>query len=441
MKLSDFRGKTILVMGLGLHGGGVGAAAFFARLGSWVVVTDLKTRKELAPSLEKLRRFQNITCHLGGHRPMDFKTADYVIKNPGVPQESKYLRIAKKSGIPVLTDVGIFFSVVRRPIIGVTGTKGKSTTAALIALLLGARYPRVLLAGNIRKSVLEIIGPAKRADYIVLELSSFQLEDLGAMARSPHVAVLTSFSPDHLNRHGTIENYRRIKCLITAFQTRDDVVVIPRGRGLESLLRHSKAKKIRVSVREASRSRIAALNPYLTAHLADAALLALAVARHLKVPEKGALKKLRRFRALEGRLERVRVFRGLTFINDTTATAPAAAAAGLALIARERPVVLIAGGADKRLPFRVFSRAIARHAKFTVFLPGSATEKIIAGLAPAARRRTAVARSMREAVDLACRVAKRGDAILLSPGAASFGLFTHEFDRGEQFIRAVKRLG
>src|SRR3989338_1253439 len=164
---ADFKSKKVLVMGLGLSGGGAGAARFFAKAGARVVVTDLKTKRELTPSLAELKKFKKINYHLGGHRVSDFKNADFVIKNPGVPESSKFVKIAERAGVPALSDVEIFFKLCPAKIIGVTGTKGKSTAATLLYKLLKAdphkirvaeqRVTRVWLAGNIRKSVLDIL--------------------------------------------------------------------------------------------------------------------------------------------------------------------------------------------------------------------------------------------------------------------------------------------
>src|SRR3989344_4663494 len=177
-EIAEFVNKKVLVMGLGLHGGGVEVVKWLYKQGTKITVTDLKTRKELAPSLKELQDCRGLIYRLGGHHKPDFSNCDLIIKGPGVPADSYYLKIARKNKIPVITDIHIFLANLPAnvKIIGVTGTKGKSTAATLIARVLGAKY-RTHLAGNIRKSVLEISPKIKSGDFVVLELSSFQLED------------------------------------------------------------------------------------------------------------------------------------------------------------------------------------------------------------------------------------------------------------------------
>src|SRR4030042_181993 len=186
MKL--FKDKKVVIMGLGLHGGGVGVAKFFYKQGAKLMITDLRSRKELKPSLEKLKDLP-IKFVLGKHRKQDFTDADLIIRNPGVPRESFYLKIAEENNISVKTDIDIFFDLCPADIIGITGTKGKSTTATLIYLLLKKKYPNSVLAGNIGISPLEILNKINKKTRVVLELSSFALENL---KKSPQVAVITT---------------------------------------------------------------------------------------------------------------------------------------------------------------------------------------------------------------------------------------------------------
>ena len=437
-----FLGQRVTVMGLGLHGGGLGVVRFLMREGArQIIVTDLRTKKILQPTINQISKSGKIRYVLGAHHLDDFQHTDAIIKNPGVPLSSPYLEEARRQGVPILSDMGIFFERVRSPIIGVTGTKGKSTTATLIALLLRTRFRRILLAGNIRKSVLDIMEDANRSDAVVLELSSFQLEDLALVKRSPNIAVITNIFPDHLNRHRTMREYRRVKSLIGAFQNEKDTIIVPKEIGIVKLLEKSRAKLISVAVAKTFRARVARINPALQGHMADAAALAIAAAQSMGIPEKDCLKQLAAFKPLEGRMEPVRVLRGVSFINDTTATTPMASAKGLALIRRRhRGVILIAGGSDKNLPYAEFGAAIKKSARFIFLLPGSATEKIIRTLGKWAENKSSRAASMEEAVRRASDMAERGETVLLSPGAASFGLFNHEFHRGSAFVSAVKKL-
>ena len=460
MNLRAFRNKTVLIMGLGLHGGGVGTAEFFSRLGSRVTITDLKSRRELAPSLAKLKRWPAITYHLLGHRPKDFQAADYVIRGPGVPETSKFLKIAQDAGVPVLSDVEIFFLTCPAPIIAVTGTKGKSTATWLLGEFLkrGLRK-RIWVGGNIRTSMLAFLPRVRTGDLIVLELSSFQLDSLQRQRCSPHMALITNVFPDHLNRYPSMRAYAASKAAIFRFQKPSDVLFIPGGdHGLNRITKSAPGRIIRVRPFATLRRLGKALRvPPPSYHLANIAL-AVAAARHLGVGERAIRRVLERFRGMPGRMEFVRRVGGVVFINDTTATNPLAARA--AVIATKRRIGasrlhVIAGGYDKGLPVREFTNALVRHAASVVWLPGTATKKMKLEIRSPTRlpdgqesethskpktQKRFDAPSMSEAVRLAYANAKPGDTVLLSPGAASFGLFRHEFDRGEQFGKAVKAL-
>lgn len=453
MQLKDFAKKKVLVMGLGLHGGGVGAAKFFARQGARVLVTDLKTKAELKESLRKLKGLP-ITYWLGGHRENDFCSADLVIQNPAVRDDSPYLAAARKAGVAIDTDVGVFFELCpTKEIIGVTGTKGKSTTATLIARMLKegitAGLPRppklrrskgglamtgkrdVILAGNIRTSVLEVLPRIRSNDVVVLELSSWQLEGLARHKKSPLIAVITSIFPDHLNRYRSMTEYAEAKKLIFRFQRKTDHLFIPTN---DPLLRNVAAEAPSQVHPIASGAKTRVLSfPLSAPHYRPSVALAEAVAKFYGVGERSRQKTLAGFKGLEGRLEIITKREGVTFVNDTTATTPGAAIAALKSFPKKK-IILIAGGEDKDLEFREFAHAINRYAKTAVFLPGTATGKILKNRLSVP---TFMASAMSRAVTLARAAARRGDTILLSPGAASFNLFKHEFDRGRAFKQTI----
>ncbi len=430
-------------MGLGLHGGGVGAAAFFARLGSRVIVTDLKTRKELAPSIAKLKRFKNITYHLGGHRATDFRTADYVIKNPGVRDDSPFLKIARRSGVKITSDTEVFFQMCPAPIIGVTGTRGKSTTAYLIWRFLerGLRR-RIFLGGNIRKSILEFLPRLKSKDLVVLELSSFQLHDLHRIRQSPPYAVMTNILRDHLNWHKNLRDYIKAKSAVFQYQTPNQYLFInPDDPMLKKLAAKARAHVIRPRL---ERKLALLVDRNLGAHYRSSVALAVSVARYFRIPFGAIVKILKGFTGLSSRQELIRTLKGVRFINDTTATSPDAT---IAAVKRFRPMakgnlILIAGGQDKNLDFRRMIQEIYRTVDILILLPGTATKKMESRIMNYESRRLQIfhAGTMREAVAIAFRNTRPGNVVLLSPGAASFGLFQNEFDRGEKFAKAVTAL-
>lgn len=445
MDLSVFKNKKVLVMGLGLHGGGEAATKFFLRLGAKVTVTDLKTALALKKPLAGLKRFRNITYHLGGHRARDFRAADYVIKNPGVPDNSPFLEIARRVKVPILSDVEIFFLASPAPIIGITGTKGKSTVATLLGQFLKAAKKPVWVAGNIRKSVLDILPKVRAKGVVVLELSSFQLDSLRSSRLSPNVALMTNIFPDHLNRYPNMSAYIASKCGIFKFQKYGDhVFVNARDRLLRRLVKNAPSRIMLFDVRDLDPFKKVikpSIPPY---HLANIAA-AVAVARHMGVRDNVIRKVLAKFSGVPGRMELVKIIRGIEFINDTTATNPIASKEAIVAVKKRigrRKLHLIAGGYDKCLPLKDFIAAAAKSTATVIFLPGTATKKMAAQLARLRPPKPRIynAETMAAAVKTAFRHTARGDVILLSPGAASFGLFKHEFDRGDKFVKAVKNL-
>ena len=434
-------------MGLGLHGGGVGSAAFFARLGSRVIMTDLKTKKELAPSIVQLRRWKNIQYHLGGHRPYDFRNTDYVIKGPGVPESSKYLKIAERAGVDTLSDVEIFFLICPAPIIGITGTKGKTTATRLLGnFLKQGLKKRIWVGGNIRKSMMELLPRVRKNDLVVLELSSFQLDSLKNQSVSPHIALVTNVFADHLNRYASMGAYAASKSNIFKNQKKEDYLFINgRDKFLRRMAKKSSSRLIHFDPKEIALRFKKSLSKEIPAYHMPSIAAAIVIAKHTGVGDRAIRTVLKNFRGVPNRMEIVRVMRGVTFINDTTATNPTAAEH--AVISTKKRIgksklYVIAGGYDKKLAVDNFAKVICRNAASVVFLPGTATLKIKSRIQNLKCKilRVVDARSMTEAVRIACRNAGKGDVVLLSPGAASFGLFKHEFDRGEQFVKAVKKL-
>ena len=212
------KGKKITVMGLGLHGGGIGTVRFLSEIGAQVVVTDLKSKEELAPSLKKLAGLKNVTYVLGQHWPEDFKKVDMVIKTPPVPWTNKYIKMALESNVSVEIDSSLFFKFCRNLIIGVTGTKGKTTTAHLIYKILEAAGISAVEVGVSQISVLDKLKDLKKDSVVVFELSSWRLSALGKHKLSPQIAVITNLFPDHLNRYKNFREYVRAKEIIFKYQ-------------------------------------------------------------------------------------------------------------------------------------------------------------------------------------------------------------------------------
>src|SRR6476659_555799 len=220
----DLRGKRALVMGLGIHGGGLGVARFLADHGANVTVTDLRGPELLQSSLDALADLP-ITYVLGRHRDEDFRNADLVIRNPGVPRESRYLQIARANGTAIEMEMTLFFRLCPGPILGITGTKGKTTTTLLTAAMLREQYPDTVAAGNLRVSALEALPRITAGTPVVLELSSWQLEGLGEAKLSPKYACVTNTSPDHLDRYGSMAAYAEAKRQIFLHQGQNGVAI------------------------------------------------------------------------------------------------------------------------------------------------------------------------------------------------------------------------
>jgi len=440
-------------MGLGLHGGGLGTTKFLARHGALVTVTDLRSKSVLAPVIRELRGLKNIRYILGRHRKKDFSQAELIFKNPGVPPDSPLLKYAQKLNIPITSDVAFFLEHCPARIIGVTGTRGKSTTVKIIGGLLALKYKGVFIGGNIRKSVLKILPHLKSKDWAVLELSSFQLHDLNYQSKKErlniHYAVLTNILRDHLNWHKNFSSYVNSKKNIFRWQKGDDYLFINTGDKLVKRLVKKAPAKIIYANSNRSYQKIVQKN--LGKHYLPSVALAVSVAKKLGIKDKQIKKFLRRFRGLEGREEKIASLKGIHFINDTTATSPDATIAAIlrfsVLPPRNKKIILIAGGQDKRLYFTKMAEAIKRRVDSLVLLPGTATQSLKRELKKTKLKPNAVklknvreVKSIREAVQTAYRLAKKGDYVILSPGAASFGLFLNEFDRGEKFAEELTKL-
>lgn len=464
----DLKNKRVTVMGIGVHGGGIGTIKFLVKEGAEVCATDLRDEKALKSALEQLKDLpiqypqgKSVRFVLGKHEKEDFINADLIVKNPAVPLSSPWLAIARENGVIISSDIGLF--VERNPAftIGITGTKGKSTTASLIAHILKTAGLDVFLAGNIRRSVLDILSDINKDSVVVLELSSWQLEDLEGYNWSPKVAVFLNLLPDHLNRYASMEEYGQAKKRIFKFQTENDFLVA--NLEDEYVKRSAEETKSRIIFftkteieesflpGEPSSRSFASLPGEHNARNIAAALAAIeALISHKDSPANNISteiikKALTTFKPPEGRLEESGLFDGIRYINDTAATTPEAVCAALNSFPREK-IILIAGGENKGLSYKLLSEEIAtggepgrtKGIKFLVLLDGSASYKIAEELRAVKWGNFKEGfTSMQEAVNEAKVHAERGDIVLLSPGAASFNLFAHEFDRGNQFKESI----
>ncbi len=425
-----FSGKKITVMGLGLLGRGVGDIEFLAEIGVDLIVTDLKTPEQLEESLERLKPWSNIKYTLGEHRKEDFENRDMIIKAAGVPLKSPYLRHAKKNNVPVYMSTALFAKFCKAFMIGVTGTRGKSTTTQMIYEGLVAAGKKVHIGGNIKgKSTLAMLPFIRVHDYVVLELDSWQLQGFRDLDISPHIAVFTNLMPDHMNYYNdNMAYYFHDKAGIYANQEFSDYLVAG-----PTIVKKINAKK--------PKSKVIEPQPIPTdweltvpgAHNRQNAALAAEVLRLVKVPEITIRNTLENFMGLEGRLNLIGTSHDVRIYNDSNATTPEAAEAALESF-DPGTILLIAGGADKNLDIENLCQKMKDKCRAIAFLAGTGTKRLSEILPD-----VPVFNNLEEAYAHLMKQAEDGDVLLLSPAFASFGMFKNEYDRGAQFEALVRK--
>lgn len=452
----------VTVMGLGVHGGGLASALFFARRGAVVTVTDLRAREILSEPIERLREF-SIRYVLEKHEEADFGGADLVIKNPAVPPSSPYLQVARRAGVAIETDLSVFLSLAKNPILAVTGSKGKSTTASAMAFALARVFPEARLGGNITVSPLAFLDELSPVAPVVLELSSWQLGDLrGRGLLTPVVSAFTVILPDHLDKYPGMNEYVADKMAIFQEQGPAQYAIFnlddPWQRGFPTETRaraffYSAAKlpegkcgawledgggRNRLTPGGAKENILgASLLPGI--HNRMNLLCAGLALRLFGVTAEAVRSALAEFRGVEHRLEMFREWEGIRFYNDSAATIPHATVQALKSL--PDPVVLITGGTDKNIDFSPLGE-VARAPRAIVLLAGTGTEKMRTVFDTAGVPYDGPVGNLREAVEIgisraAEAMADRGVSILFSPGCTSFGMFLNEFDRGKKFKEIV----
>lgn len=444
-------------MGLGLLGRGIGVVKFLAKNGADLIVTDLKTKEQLSSSLKKLAVFKNIKYVLGEHRLEDFRNRDMVIKAAGVPLDSPFIAEAKKNKIPIEMDASLFAKLAPTgvKIIGVTGTRGKSMVTHLLYEILKENFgsSKVHLGGNVRGiATLPLLKKVKPGDFVVMELDSWQLQGFGESRLSPPVSLFTTFLSDHQNYYkNSMEQYFADKANIYRWQTKDGIL-LARPQAVKIIKEKDKAGiKGRFKVVKKSDLPANWKHNLLGEHNLENIALALSAARELGALDKVSKKAIAAFPGLPGRLEFIKEKGGIKYYNDTNATTPDAVLVALAALKKYKgKIILLGGGADKNLDYATYAKAVRQNVKALALFRGTATDKILEVLwsrSVLGRSRTDLGQNkvevfdnIREAFAWAKAQAKRGDIILLSPGAASFGVFKNEYDRGDQFNKLVKRI-
>ena len=438
----------VTVMGLGRFGGGLGAVKFLLDRGARVTVTDLRPEDQLADSLKEFDRSRLVSLQTGGHRDEDFADAQLVVVNPAVKPTCPWLAKLRSRGLPLTSEMNLFWQHNRGRVIGVTGSNGKSTTTALIAHLLKTAGQQVHLGGNLGVSLLPIVDSIAPTDWVVLELSSFQLADLNRIEASPEIAVVTNFAPNHLDWHADLNDYRAAKQTILRWQRASDTAVLndededvrqwpvqgrveffgSRSRGSSTLTPCS------------SPTRLLDLMPLPGEHNRMNAWAAVLAARAAGVDDARLPEGLRTFRGLPHRMEFVAEVDRRRFYNDSLATTPESATC--ALNAFPGRVVLLAGGYDKQVDLTAFAQSAAERCEIIAWM-GQTAQGLDAAAKDWAQRHSRptdgwkVTHSLAEAFDWAWSHSQPGDVILLSPACASFDWFQNFADRGEQFRKLV----
>lgn len=437
--IMNYSGRRVVVMGLGHFGGGIAVTRWLVEQGAQVTITDSKSAADLAESLSRLDGLP-VRQRLGGHDPADLDGCELLVVSPAVPKDkSEFVREAVRRGIPLSSEMNLFIErCPAKRVVGITGSAGKSTTTAMIGSILttaseAGALPRVWLGGNIGHSLLGDLQTMSSEDLVVLELSSFQLEDLGALRWSPPIAVITNIQPNHLDRHGTLEAYAGAKMNLVRYQSADGLVLVHEGedevaRRVTAVGAGSRLRRVTFPQEFASHLRLPGR------HNRDNAAAAIAVARALGVADELIKRGIEAFTGLPHRLEFVAERDGVRYYNDSKSTTPESTR--IALEAFDEPVVMLVGGYDKKIPLDGISRQLAARAKLTICYgqTGPAFHREITAAGGRAER----ADSFEDAVAKARAAAVPGDVVVLSPACASYDMFSNYEERGALFRQYVQ---
>lgn len=453
--------KEITVVGLGITG--ISTARFLIRRGAKVTVTDTGTGSPVKKAAEKLNSMGVVT-HLGGHDPRFFQCADMIVISPGVPHTLQHFNEARGKGIPVIGEIELAYRFISEPIIAITGTNGKTTTTTLLGEMLEKSGIKTFVGGNIGTPLIDYIDGQQKADWLVVELSSFQLDTIELFR--PRIAVLLNITDDHMDRYAGFSDYVESKGRIFENQIPEDFAVAnisdPSVRQILNLVNarqwpfgHKNAFKgtprncaVIDPKPGTSRSQISVhmnqkpeWQPYLAEfkpagiHNLENASAAILAALAAGGSKEGINAALAGFKGLPHRLEYLAAFKGVDFVNDSKATNTDAAAK--ALETYSRPQIVIMGGRDKDSDFQRLTKVVKKHVKRLVLI-GEASGKIKGILGDVVD--TEIAENMHDAVAKAYKASSPGDLVLLAPGCASFDMYENYKQRGDDFRQAVNRL-
>jgi len=427
---------------------GIAAARVLADLGGCVTITDKKPIQELESQITMLRNAA-VSIEAGGHPERLFLESDLIVLSPGVPKILPLLQ-AQRHGVTIISELELAWQISNAPYIGITGTNGKSTVTTLVGLMLEKAGRQVLVAGNIGNALTDHVHELKTREWIVAELSSFQLEDIHEFR--PKIGAILNLTQDHLDRYHTLEEYGEAKARVFMNQRKDDFLIL----NFDDPLVKSYANQTQATV--VPFSRLLRFNPgacvhegFVTfngkricrtdeiriqgVHNLENALAAAAISLSAGADKDAVAEVLREFSGLEHRLEFVREKNGVRYINDSKGTNVGAVIKSVESF--HEPVILIAGGYDKGSDFSPLYSLFKEKVKLLILI-GKAADKMQQALDSATE--TIRANTLEEAVQRASQKASSGDVVLLSPACASFDMFKDFEDRGKQFKEAVRNL-
>ena len=449
---------------IGLARQGKALAQFLSQKGVEVVVSDQQSAEQLGPAIKELAAYE-LTYQLGSHPSSLLEGTDVLFLSGGVPGDLPLAVEARKRGIELANDTQLFLEACRAPVIGITGSAGKTTTTSLVGRMAEIAFAgserRAWVGGNIGRPLLNDLDEIKSDDLVIIELSSFQLE---LMTMSPHIAAVLNLTPDHLDRHGSMEVYAAAKKRILANQFKDDIAVVRhddpltwemrslvQGRmiafGWEQPVDEKESAYVRDGVLRlmygdveheiCSVDKVALRGRHNLMNLLAASALASAAGLPIEAMSEAASD----FQGVPHRLEFVRRVQGADWYNDSIATTPDRALA--AVRAFVEPKVLLAGGQDKDLLWETFAREVVRRVDHLILF-GEVAQKIEHYIKDAAKDDTkptlVICEGLADAVQAAAEVAEEGDVVVLSPGGTSFDEFSNYEVRGKKFRALVEEL-
>ena len=449
----DFKDKKVLVSGIAKSG--ISAAGLLKKLGADVTVQDAKTEDKLGDVTDELRS-QGFNLYLGANPDAIIEDMDILVMSPGVPADLPFVNKAREKNIPVIGEIELAYMFCKSPVIGITGTNGKTTTTTLAGDICKAYFENTFVVGNIGNPFADITFETKDDGVVVAELSSFQLETINEF--KPKVSAVLNITPDHLNRHHTLENYIAAKerefenqdesdfCILNyndeitrkmADKTKADVIFFSLGGKITEGI-YSDEKSIYINALGYN-EKVVDIDELkiLGGHNVENAMAAIGCCAAIGVPLDIIRKVLKEFTAVEHRIEYVRTINDIEFYNDSKGTNPDASIK--AVEAMKRPICIIAGGYDKGSDFTEWIDTFKGRVKFVAVI-GAVKDKITATLDKAGFTNYKIADTFEEAIDLCYKNAVPGDCVLLSPACASWDMFKSYEQRGEIFKEYVKKL-